>query len=200
LRSGDGRLYVVGELHVTDNGNMPALVAPTPLVHASFLQAMTEFQAEGRGSDSDNTMIGRDTRDYASTWETPEGFAAYVETLLAAAREDTPRPDGLVPATTLWWIDGSTYLGRLAIRHRLTAFLLEQGGHIGYDVRPTARRRGHATAMLRAALPVAKELGLSSVLVTCDSDNAASRKVIESAGGIFEDQRQDKLRFWVSTG
>ncbi|MEQ4207851.1 GNAT family N-acetyltransferase [Actinopolymorpha sp. B9G3] len=178
---------------------MPELVAPTTRVHASFLQAMTEFHAEGRGRGSDNSMIGRETRAYAATWETPEGFAAYVETLVAAAREDTPRPDGLVPATSLWWVDGSTYLGRLAIRHRLTPFLLEQGGHIGYDVRPTARRRGHATAMLRAALPIANGLGLASVLVTCDTDNVASRKVIESAGGVLEDQRLDKLRFWVPT-
>ncbi|MGH3489546.1 MAG: GNAT family N-acetyltransferase [Actinopolymorphaceae bacterium] len=178
---------------------MPALVAPMAQVHASFLQAMTEFQSEGRGRDSDHTMIGRETREYAATWDTAPGFAAYVDTLIADAREDTPRPDGLVPATTLWWVDGSTYLGRLAIRHRLTPFLLEQGGHIGYDVRPTARRRGHATAMLRDALPVANRLGIDRVLVTCDTDNVASRKVIEAAGGAFEDQRHDKLRFWLPT-
>jgi predicted acetyltransferase len=179
---------------------MPELVPPTIRVHASFLQAMTEFQAEGRGESADNTMVGREIREYAAAWEAPQGFAAYVDNLITAAREDTPRPDGFVPATTLWWVDGSTYLGRLAIRHRLTPFLLEQGGHIGYDVRPTARRRGHATAMLREALPVAKGLGIDSVLITCDADNLASRKVIESAGGVFEDQSLDKLRFWVLTG
>jgi predicted acetyltransferase len=73
------------------------------------------------------------------------------------------------------------------------------GGHIGYDVRPSARRRGHATAMLRAALPVARGLGIESALVTCDEDNVASRKVIEANGGVFEDQRGDKLRFWIPT-
>ncbi len=179
---------------------MPELVPPTTDVHASFLQAMTEFQAEGRAAAGDNTMIGREIRDYYPSWNTADGFARYVADLIAAAHEDTPRPDGFVPSTTLWYVDGSTYLGRLAIRHRLTPFLRDQGGHIGYDVRPTARRRGHATAMLRLALPVTHGLGIDPVLVTCDTDNTASRRVIESAGGVFEDERTGKLRYWVPTG
>jgi len=104
-----------------------------------------------------------------------------------------------VPCTTLWWVEDDEYLGRLAIRHRLTEWLRKVGGHIGYDVRPTARRQGHATAMLRAALPRARELGIDDVLVTCDVDNVASRRVIEANGGRFEDERDGKLRFWVLT-
>jgi predicted acetyltransferase len=104
-----------------------------------------------------------------------------------------------VPCTTLWWIDGAEYLGRLAIRHRLTPHLREMGGHIGYDVRRSARGRGHATRMLRAALPLAYDLGIESALVTCDADNVASRKVIEKNGGVLEDQRGVVLRFWVPT-
>jgi len=104
-----------------------------------------------------------------------------------------------VASTTLWWVDGPEYLGRLAIRLRLTDHRREVGGHIGYDVRPSGRRRGHATAMLRAAPPVARRLGIESALVTCDADNVASRTVIERAGGVLEDQRGVKLRFWVPT-
>ncbi len=62
--------------------------------------------------------------------------------------------------TLLWWIDGRTYLGRISIWHELTADLADSG-HIGYDIRPSARRRGHATAMLGAALPVAGGLGIN---------------------------------------
>ena len=109
--------------------------------------------------------------------------------LRSATDEDAPRPVGHVPSTTLWWVDGGAYLGRLAIRHRLTPHLLEYGGHIGYDVRPTARRRGHATAMLAAALPVANRLGIDRALVTCDTTNVASRRVIEANGGVLEDER-----------
>jgi predicted acetyltransferase len=178
---------------------MPALTPPTVHVHASFLAAMAEFRAEGRGDRQDETTVGNEIRKHGATWHTPDGFARYVAELRAEALEETPRPAGLVPSTTLWWVDGSDYLGRIAIRHRLTPHLLELGGHIGYDVRSTARRRGHATAMLRATLPGAWELGIESALLTCDADNIGSRRVIEHNGGVLEDQRGGKLRFWVPT-
>jgi predicted acetyltransferase len=99
----------------------------------------------------------------------------------------------------LWWVDGDQYIARIAIRHQLNEFLLNVGGHIGYDVRPSARRRGHATAMLRAALPVAHQLDIERALITCDWDNVGSRKTIEANGGIYEDRRGVKLRYWVPT-
>ncbi|GAA2069146.1 GNAT family N-acetyltransferase [Streptomyces albiaxialis] len=178
---------------------MPRLTVPDVRVHASFVAAMAEFRAEGRGGPDDGSTVGRAIRDHGSVWQDPRIFAGYVEAVRADARDDVPRPDGGVPCTTLWYVDNDTYLGRLAIRHTLTPPLLEWGGHIGYDIRPTARRRGHATAMLRAALPWAREVGIRSALVTCDTDNVASRKVIESCGGLFEDIRSGKLRYWVPT-
>lgn len=178
---------------------MPELVAPTTAVHRSFLAAMGEFRAEGRGSAADHTSIGREIVEHATGWDDVTRFAKFVEQLRREGLEETARPEGRVPQTTLWYVDGTEYLGRIGIRHRLTPFLLHEGGHIGYDVRPSARRRGHATRMLQLALPIAYELGIDPVLVTCDNDNVASRKVIEAAGGQFEDQRGSKLRYWVPT-
>jgi predicted acetyltransferase len=179
---------------------MTELVSPTSRVRRSFVAAMAEFRAEGRGGPADHTAIGGDIREFWKSWTTaPDEFGSYVDQLRAQAQEDSPRPAGFVPCTTLWWVEGDEFLGRVAVRHRLTPQLNEFGGHIGYDVRPSARRRGHATAMLREVLPVARGLGITSALVMCDVDNVASRKVIESGGGVFEDQRGDKLRFWVPT-
>jgi predicted acetyltransferase len=178
---------------------MPQLCPPTTEVHESFLAAMAEFRAEGRGGDVDNSMIGRDIRDQGGEWSEPEVFRGYVDRVVDQALQDAPRPDWMVPSTTLWWVDGPDYLGRISIRHRLTPTLLEWGGHIGYDVRPSARRRGYATAMLAAARPVAARLGIDPALVTCDPDNTGSRKVIEANGGVLEDERSGKLRFWVPT-
>ena len=178
---------------------VPELCRPSGTVHASFLAAMAEFQAEGRGTADDMTMIGSEIREYGPTWADPVEFDRYRSQLRAQARPETPRPEGYVPCTTLWWTDGDQYLGRIAIRHELTTFLIDVGGHIGYDVRPTARRRGHATAMLRAALPVAHRLGIEQALVTCDWDNVGSRKTIEANGGVYEDRRGPKLRYWVPT-
>lgn len=86
------------------------------------------------------------------------------------------------------------------MRHELTPWLLEVGGHIGYDVRRSRRRQGHATRMLAAVLPEAARLGIDRALLTCDADNVASRRVIESNGGVLEDRRGEKLRYWVPTG
>jgi predicted acetyltransferase len=176
---------------------MPRLVPPTVSVHSSFLAAMAEFRAEGRGGPDDATVIGHDHQTYDHTWHTEAGFAAYVADLLAQPREDAPRPEGWVPSTTLWLIENDEYLGRIQLRHRLTDYLLRAGGHIGYDVRSTARRRGHATRMLQGILPLAQNLGIDPVLVICESDNVGSRRVIENRGGVIEDERDGRLRFWV---
>ena len=178
---------------------VPELSAPVVMVAGSFLAAMREFQAEGRGGADDNSMIGAEIREWHGRWDTPDGFAEYVAALRAQSDPETPRPAGWVPSTTWWWVDGGDYLGRIALRHQLTERLRETGGHIGYDVRPTARRRGHATAMLRAALPRAHDMCIDPVLVTCDVDNLASRKVIEANLGVLDDERQGTLRYWVPT-
>lgn len=178
---------------------MPELIAPDLRVRLSFLAAVEEFAAEGRGADGDTTVLGRQMRQYGRLWLDPEGFRRFTQSLLDDAKETTPRLEGWVPATTMWWVEGDEFLGRIGIRHRLTSILLGSGGHIGYDMRPSARRRGHATAMLRAALPVARDLGIESALLTCDVTNLASRKVIEACGGVLEDERDGLFRFWVPT-
>ncbi|WNI15485.1 GNAT family N-acetyltransferase [Actinacidiphila sp. ITFR-21] len=178
---------------------MPQLIAPDVLVHHSFLAAMAEFTADGRGTAADNSIVGRDLRIWSRRWHDPAVFAEYVAEQRAEASAKGHRPAGFVRCTNLWWTEGEEFLGRIAVRHTLTTFLREFGGHIGYDMRPSARRRGHATAMLRAALPYAAALGIDPALLTCDTGNTASRKVIQACGGVFEDEHGGKLRFWVPT-
>lgn len=173
-------------------------VRPDVSLSDSFLAAMAEFAAEGRGTADDHSGLGEDLRTWTVRWSTPTGFADYVRQL--AEDEVRVRRAGWVTASMLWWVEHEEYVGRLQIRHSLTESLVELGGHIGYDVRPTARRRGHATAMLADALPRAGALGIASALITCDVDNVGSRTVIETNGGVLEDERAGKLRFWVPTG
>jgi predicted acetyltransferase len=176
---------------------MPVLVTPAARHRRSFVEAMAEFRGEGRGADGDGSMLANEMRRHGATWDSEAGFAAFVAELVAARLEETPRPDGFVASTTLWYADGDVYHGRLTIRHRLTPLLLEEGGHIGYDVRPSSRHRGYATAMLAEALPIARALGICDVLLTCDDSNIASRSVIERNGGVLEDVRSGKRRYWI---
>jgi predicted acetyltransferase len=178
---------------------MAELSPPMTIAHASFLLAMAEFCDEGRGSPVDVTEVSREIRSFSGSWASPAGFAKYVRWLLDQAREDFPRPEGYVPATNLWWMDAKVYLGGIAIRHRLTDRLRQAGGHISYDVRPSARGRGHATTMLRTALPIARRLGITTALLTCDITNVTSRRVIERNGGVLQDQYDGRFRFWVPT-
>jgi predicted acetyltransferase len=174
---------------------MPALIAPQVRLKDSFLAAMAEFADEGRARDGSG--IGRDLQQWTGRWESDEGFAAYVAEKLAE-RESVLHEDWVLN-TNLWWVDGDEYIGRMSIRHELNDWLAEVGGHIGYDVRRSRRGQGHATAMLRAALAVARDLGIDRALLTCDEDNLASRTVIERNGGELEDTRGGKLRYWVPT-
>jgi predicted acetyltransferase len=177
---------------------MPELVAPTPVVRRSFLEAVEELVAEGRTGEG--SMLKRWMDLFSDRWHTEDGFAEFVAYLEADARPEAERPTGHVPQSTWWLVDGEEYLGRISVRHELTQWLREYGGHIGYEVRPSARRRGHATRMLRDVLPHARALGIESALLTCDEDNVASARVIEAAGGVLADQRGVKLRYWVPTG
>ncbi|WP_406832042.1 GNAT family N-acetyltransferase [Pedococcus sp. KACC 23699] len=74
------------------------------------------------------------------------------------------------------------------------------GGHVGYSVRPSARRRGFASDALRHVVPVAAGLGIERLLVTCDLDNLGSARTIESAGGELEGELEGKRRYWIRTG
>jgi len=109
-----------------------------------------------------------------------------------------------VPSSHFWLLDGTgRVLACSRLRHRLVPQLEREGGHIGYDVRPSARRRGVGTRLLAYTLDEARTLGIERVLVTCDHDNHASARVIEKNGGVeIEPSVSDRTgqrvrRFWI---
>ena len=114
-------------------------------------------------------------------------------------------PEGRVPATQYIFVreEDGKIVGMLQIRHRFNAYLEKYGGHIGYSVAPSERRRGYATQMLRLALPKCRELGLDKVLITCIDENIGSRKTILANGGVYEStvyepNEQVRLeRYWI---
>jgi predicted acetyltransferase len=91
-----------------------------------------------------------------------------------------------VPITSYWLTRRGRILGTCRLRHRLNDRLVQHGGHIGYDVRPSERGRGYATRMLAMVLEKAGQLGLTRVMLTCDKDNVASARVIQKNGGVLD--------------
>ena len=165
------------------------LVRPSIEYRDSFLEAVTEYRADSMPLRFDFDLAEND-------------FARFAGELRKHA-EGLHMPEGYVPETVYWLVDSGEYIGQVNIRHYLNDHLLQIGGHIGYDIRPSKRNRGYGTAQLQLVLPKAKELGIARALVTCDVTNVGSQKIIERAGGILENQVPnpdtgiDKLRFWI---
>jgi predicted acetyltransferase len=112
-----------------------------------------------------------------------DDFEGYLSRLARHAEGRDLRP-GRVPYLVFWLIgEDRRVLGTSRLRLGLTPGLEKEGGHIGYDVRPSERRKGYATALLARTLDEARARGIDDVLVTCDEDNVGSIRVIENNGG-----------------
>lgn len=90
---------------------MPSLVLPDERYHRSFLAAMAEFRAEGRGAEDDGSSIGKDLRERWGDWDSAAGFADYLAELRNEADPNGVRPEGYVLCTTWWWVRRSSWAG-----------------------------------------------------------------------------------------
>lgn len=168
------------------------LVRPSVEYKSSFLEAVNEYRAEEK-SDKHNRDEHYKSLDMQ---ELENNFDSYVNKELAKEMGEG-LPKGWVPDSVFWLVDNGEFIGRINVRHRLTEELEKLGGHIGYDIRPSKRGRGYGKEMLKLALIEAKKIGIENVLITCNFDNAPSRKVIESNGGKFQDQVGTKNRYFI---
>jgi predicted acetyltransferase len=113
-------------------------------------------------------------------------------------------PEGYVPSTFLFAFVGSKLVGRVMIRHRLNDYLQKVGGHIGYGVVPSERRKGYAKKMSEKSIDFAQSIGIESILITCDENNIPSKRIIEKIGGVFDGytiQGQNlprKCLYWIT--
>lgn len=113
-------------------------------------------------------------------------------------------PESWVRSTQFVLLRGDRLVGALQVRHRFNDFLKDFGGHIGYSVRPSERRKGYAVLMLHEALPFCREIGLKKVLITCLESNEGSRRTILKNGGVYEstviEPREGKPleRYWIT--
>jgi len=171
---------------------MIRLVKPTIKYKTTFLEAQKEFEPEGRADNKLKELNG--------------DFSAYVK-ILRNQEKGKELPAGYVSATVYWLIDGNKFIGKASVRHKLTKVLRLWGGHIGYEIRPSERKKGYGSKILALSLKKAKKLGIKKVFVTCNEDNLGSKKIIEKNGGVFigkvkvkvgKDAKKIKLRYWIN--
>ena len=152
-----------------------SVVPPSVEYERAFLAMLADFDALGPTNSEFYAPAKAD-------------FPAYVRSLLDEERGLNLR-EGWVPCTHRWLVahGASEVVGVARLRHNVdTPFLAAHGGHIGYDVAPSHRRRGHGHIALRAALQEAASLGIPRVLLYTAENNIASRAVIERQGGELE--------------
>jgi predicted acetyltransferase len=159
---------------------VPTLETPSERLRAAFIEMAMEFKEQG------NPRYVQDAEDFA-------GFLSRV------------RDDAEGPVSRFWLVHDGQILGSSRLRHALTPELEHEGGNIGYDIRPSARRRGFGTMLLRLTLERALARGLARVRITCDADNVGSIRVIEKNGGVLDGEVLSRERgstmirqYWIS--
>lgn len=166
------------------------LARPHERYRASYIEGVWEFISEKQ----------------TVTWH-PEILRRRFDEYLRVLRQAESDPlAGMVPASRFWLIgDGNQYLGDVDVRHHLNEALRRFGGHIGYKIRPSERRKGYGGLICQLGVLEARKLGIGEILITCDDDNIGSCKIIEANGG----QLQDKIdngravltrRYWIRSG
>ncbi|GCF66276.1 GCN5 family acetyltransferase [Bacillus cereus] len=167
-----------------------SLLTPTTDLQDEYLDFYNEWK------DSGETMI---------PWvisKDPSNFPAMVQELLDA-HNGVNLPESWVPDSTYWLVtDNNRIVGTVNIRHSLTEHLFNAGGHIGYGIRPSERRKGYATKLLELSLEKTKKLNITRALVVCDEVNTASEKTILHNGGVRDDDFIEEdgnvvRRFWI---
>jgi predicted acetyltransferase len=168
---------------------MLVLVEPSLTYKDACLDAVREFHEAGEYS-IDAEQLGEMFEDLLAR--------------LAAAKDPANAPPGELPYEDLWLMENDEWIGKLTLRTTINARYLHAGGHIGYEIRPSKRRQGYGTILLRMGLELARKRGLQRVLLTCDETNLGSRKVIENNGGQLENsvevegQTVLKMRYWIN--
>lgn len=106
---------------------------------------------------------------------------AYFKKRLSYA-EGKELPDGWPPISMYFCIDSENILGAIRVRHGDNDYIKNVIGHIGYETLPEARGKGIASIMLNwVKLNVIDH----SAILICNTDNVASKKVIEKCGGQY---------------
>ena len=175
---------------VTTGADEPKLIGPDETLREETIDFLREFREAGE-------TYGSDVWD-----EVHRDYIGFVQKL-RRWEQGIDLPEGYVPESKFVLVRGSRILGACSLRHYLTAALRDFGGHVSYGVRPFERGRGYASLMLQLVLEETQRRGIERVLVTCASENLASRRVIEKNGGVLDSESFSEQagrmtrRYWI---
>ena len=166
---------------------------------------MLQFVFPGEENREDVLSFYKEMEETGDSCIGQAGYADYDAWLRGMRNRHSGQnlPKGYVREDFFLCYEPEKLVGVFSLKFELTEYLKNFGGHIGYAVRPSERRRGLASQMLAQGLRLAKDCGLTRVLCVCDEDNLASEKVIVKNGGVLENALYDPVeqvrvrRYWI---
>lgn len=173
----------------------PKLIRPNSDYKQSFLDAVAEYQLEGRMSYLDIPYLDQFF----------DQFITNINDGIPHANRDFQDWVELVPQTSLWLVKDNEYIGTIDIRHRLNWHLEKWGGHIHVTIRPSQRQKGYGARALKMSLPYANHFGIDRALITIAPQNTTAIHSIEDLGAEFQDETKEtdqfpaQRRYWLDT-
>ena len=125
------------------------------------------------------------TTDLQGTFDKIASYEEWLKKVIANSSTETVDPNWVLTDTFFAVrVSDNKIVGIVDLRYQLNDFL-KDFGNCGYSVRPSERRKGYATEILRQICLVARKYGLKQLQLSVEKDNVASIKTIEKNGGNY---------------
>jgi predicted acetyltransferase len=183
--------------------NNACLISPSINYKNSYLDALNEFRGV-----NDLFFSRRLIYEAYDMRELEGDFEKHILQPFSDFSNGIGMPDGFIPQSEYWLVQGNEYIGAIHIRHGLTEHLENEGGNLGYEIRPSRRRQGYAKIAVKLGLKKAAALGVPKVLITCNALNIPSARTamslalelngVEADSFIMNDGRTIR-KFWFDT-
>jgi len=169
-----------------------------------LIKLSKEYQKQFFEMMDEWTKFNKENKDAnkSPSWIFKNDYHDFDNYLLNLERKD--KNNGFVPNSVFFLYDEERdkILGAVDIRHYLNKGLLFDGGHIGDGIRPSERKKGYATLLIKLSLDECKKLNINDCLIVCNKDNIGSKKSIINNGGIFSnevmsDEGDIEERYWI---
>jgi len=146
----------------------------------------SKFKNQAVEYKNEHFSYGESTINGSELLDKTDSYDEWLEAVTKNTNEDTVNPNWVVTDTFFAIREcDRRIVGIIDFRHELNDFL-KDFGHVGYSVRPTERKKGYATEMLRQVLEIAKQKGLDCIQLSCEKDNIPSVRTIAKNGGVYE--------------